>query len=788
MNLQRLFLSALIAAAASFYAGAQQTVTAPESPYGFEPLEMHVFPHRDFSIVKYGARPGNVKANTLAFAKAMEACSKAGGGRVVVPAGEWLSGPVHFRSNCELCLSEGAKMLFEDSPELYLPAVRSSWEGTECMNYSPLIYGDECENVAISGPGTVESKMDFWRTWFKRSDQHVQATRQLYAMCSTGVPIEYRHMEDSAHMRPQLIQFNRCKNVQLAGVHIRQSPFWTVHLYLCKDVWVHDLDEMALGQNNDGIDIEMTQHALVENCSFNQGDDAVVIKSGRNQDAWRLNTPTQDVVVRNCTIVKAHCIMGIGSEMAGGVPRVYMHDCKCTDDVFRMLYLKTNHRRGGFIEDVSMDNVYARKTDSVFEIDTDVLYQWRDIVPTFETKITRIRNIGISNSGCDPAGCISDLKGDARDPIQGVDIENIHAGTVTKFIDNAVNARNVIVRNITWDNVSDTLKTKLPSSFAQRQSDLAAPKPLYQDPVLKAPTDPIIVQNRDTKIWYMFYTSRRATLQDGKGAEWVHGSPIGIATSRDLVHWDFLQNAEIGYKPDADPTYWAPALVDDGKEYHMFLTYVPGVFSEWNHPRHIVHLTSSDLIHWKFQSVLKLMSDKVIDADVERLADGTWRMWYNQEPGGKLIAYADSKDLCNWDDHGLVNGIGNCEGPKAFFWKGSWWLVCDEWKGFAVYRSEDALNWTRQPGNILGTPGNGRKDGVKGNHCDVVIHNGHAYIFYFTANTPDNTAAAGNGAAAADPSGRGSFNPRETFIQVAELLSPDGKTLTCDRDAGCIIR
>ncbi len=448
----RFLLALALLAAGSLRAGAQTVVTAPEAPFEFTPLEMFVFPAKDFPITKYGAKAGNVTATTQAFAKAMAACRKAGGGRVVVPAGVWLTGPVHFESNCQLWLSEGAELVFEDDPKLYLPAVRTSWEGTECMNYSPLIYAYECENVGIGGPGLIHPKMDFWRTWFDRPEAHIQATRQLYAMCSTGIPVEHRRMEEGeANMRPHLIQFNRCKNVQLSGFRIQDSPFWTIHLYLCKDAWVHGLKVYAHGHNNDGIDLEMTQHAVVEDCIFDQGDDAVVIKSGRNQDAWRLATPTQDVVVRNCEVVQGHCLMGIGSEMAGGVRRVYMHDCKSTDAVYRMLYLKTNHRRGGFLEDIWMEDVSADKANRVIEIDTDVLYQWRDIVPTFETKITRIRNIGIRNATCRQAEAVYEFNGDARDPIDGVTVENVHVGRLTKFVNNVTNTRNVIVRNVTWD-------------------------------------------------------------------------------------------------------------------------------------------------------------------------------------------------------------------------------------------------------------------------------------------------------------------------------------------------
>ena len=462
-----LMIFAALVCAATVSAQQYITVEAPEAPFAFEPLEMYVFPERDFPITKFGAKPGDVKATTAAFAKAMAACNKAGGGRVVVPAGEWLTGPVHFRSDCNLYLSEGAKVVFDDDLSLYYPAVQTSWEGAECMNISPLLYAFECENIAISGPGTLAPEMDFWRTWFNQPDSHLQATRQLYAMCSTQVPVEYRHMErEGVQMRPHLIHFNRCTNVQLDGFKIRESPFWTIHLFMCKDVWAHGLDVYAHGHNNDGIDLEMTQHAVVEDCTFDQGDDAVVLKAGRNQDGWALDMPTQDIVVRNCNVVQGHCLLGIGSEMSGGIRRVYMHDCHSSDQVYRLFYIKTNHRRGGFIEDVTVENVSATKMLRVFEIDTDVLYQWRDIVPTFETKITRIHNITIRNAEAVQSEAVYQLRGDSREPIDGVVIENVHVGRLTDFENQVENVRDLKVSNVTWDSFGPADGTMDISGFA----------------------------------------------------------------------------------------------------------------------------------------------------------------------------------------------------------------------------------------------------------------------------------------------------------------------------------
>ena len=195
-----------------------------EAPFPMPEIREYVFPDRDFLITDYGADTvrNDPRANSNAIAKAMKACSKAGGGRVVVPAGMWRTGPIHFRSNVNLYLAEGATVRFSDDPELYLPAVETTWEGMECYNYSPLVYAYGCENVAITGKGTLAPEMETWRGWFSRPKPHMDALHDLYMDASTGVPVKKRQMaKGENHMRPHLIQFNRCTNVLLDGFRIR---------------------------------------------------------------------------------------------------------------------------------------------------------------------------------------------------------------------------------------------------------------------------------------------------------------------------------------------------------------------------------------------------------------------------------------------------------------------------------------------------------------------------------------------------------------------------------------
>jgi len=215
-----------------------------------------------------------------------------------------------------------------------------------------------------------------------------------------------------------------------------------------------------------------------------------------------------------------------------------------------------------------------------------------------------------------------------------------------------------------------------------------APKPLYADPIYDGAADPVVVWNRKAKRWYMLYTNRRATAQGLDGVAWVHGTRIGVAVSDDGANWTYLDTCDINYRPTEAYTHWAPDVVYHKGLYHMYLTYVPGVFTDWRHPRDIVHLTSGDLLHWKYESTLNLASDRVIDASVFRLPDGNWRMYYNNERDGKSMYYADSPDLYRWTDSGRkVVGDKGGEGAKVFRWQGGNWMLVDNWDGHFVHQT-----------------------------------------------------------------------------------------------------
>src|SRR5215469_1683678 len=229
-----------------------------------------------------------------------------------------------------------------------------------------------------------------------------------------------------------------------------------------------------------------------------------------------------------------------------------------------------------------------------------------------------------------------------------------------------------------------------------------APKPLYRDPIHDGAADPSLIWNRKKHEWMMFSTNRRADMSaPPHDVAWVHGTKIGIAESSDGgATWKYAGTAEIPYgKPDY--TFWAPELLSDRGMYHMFLTVVPGTFHDWNAPREIIHLTSKDLLKWKFVSRLALSSDRTIDPCVLKLDDGTWRLWYKDERDHSFIHFVNSTDLDHWTPGGVAVDDRPSEGPIVFRWKGSIWMIVDAWSGLGVYRSSDATHWVRQSDNIL---------------------------------------------------------------------------------------
>ncbi len=410
-------------------------------------IKAPAFPDRDFPITDFGAVAGGADC-TEAIAKAIAAANGAGGGRVVVPAGQWHTGAIRLKSNVNLHVSEGATLKFSPDPARY-PTVFTRWEGVECMNYSPLVYAWEQENVAVSGKGTLDgsASIDTWWGWVRRNGANPARAaadrRRLNEMGQKGVPVAERVFGEGSFLRPNFIQPYRCRNVLVEGVTIVNSPMWEIHPVLCTNVTVRGVKINSHGPNNDGCDPESCRDVLIEDCVFDTGDDCIAIKSGRNNDGRRVGVPSENLVVRNCTMKDGHGGVVIGSEISGGCRNVFAENCTMdSPNLDRALRLKTNASRGGTIESVFMRKVTVGHVgEAVLTI--DLLYEEGpkgDFPPT-------VRNISIDNVTSTASPRVMYIRGFPGATIDGIKFADcmFKGITTTEVLEGA---GTVILRNV----------------------------------------------------------------------------------------------------------------------------------------------------------------------------------------------------------------------------------------------------------------------------------------------------------------------------------------------------
>lgn len=380
------------------------------------------FPDRNFYVTK-----------SRSVRDAIGACMKAGGGRIVVPEGTWATGPIHLTSNMNLHLERGATLKFSNNPSDYLPVVFTRFEGTECMNYSPLIYAFGQTNVGVTGEGTLDGQADaqHWWPWKKTAKR-----KELVAMADKDVPVAKRVFGEGGDLRPMFVQFYRCANVLIDGVTIVNSPMWELHPVLSKNVIVRNVNIDTHGPNNDGCDPESCSDVLIEGCTFNTGDDCIAIKSGRNQDGRRVGVACENVTVRGCTMKDGHGGVSIGSEVSGNVRNVLIENCHMdSPHLDRALRLKSNSYRGGIIENVTFRNSQVGQVAQAV-LDIDFFYEEGEGGPYPPT----VRGVTLENITCGKSKRAIFLRGYKTDPIRNVQVKNCRFENTSEpdFIENAV--------------------------------------------------------------------------------------------------------------------------------------------------------------------------------------------------------------------------------------------------------------------------------------------------------------------------------------------------------------
>lgn len=411
-----------------------------------EAIEQPVIPTDSvYVITDFGASlTAGAETNGQAINAAIESASENGGGRVLIPAGYWQTGPITLKSHVDLHLENGATLLFSRNPNLYLPVVRTRWEGIDCYNLHPLIYANGATDIAISGEGTIDGQAskEYW--WYmcgatrygykpgmlKTNNGDTNSGRpQLGQMEQNKVDVEKRVMGVRDGLRPQLINFYECQRVMIEGVTLRNSPFWVIHPCFVNDLTVRDVVIISHGPNSDGCDPEGCRNVLIENCFFDTGDDCIAIKSGRNNDARAINIPTENVIVRNCRMKNGHGGVVVGSEIGSGFKNLWVEDCQMdSPELERVIRIKTNPCRGGVIEGINVRNVTVGQCkEAVLKINLD--YEPRENCDRSYPPV--VRDVNIEN----------------------VTSEKSKFGVLIIGLKETCNVKNISVRNCSFNNV-----------------------------------------------------------------------------------------------------------------------------------------------------------------------------------------------------------------------------------------------------------------------------------------------------------------------------------------------
>ena len=395
------------------------------------------FPNNTYNIVDFGAVSDGVTNNSEAIKKAITACSEAGGGKVIIPSGKFLTGPIHLKSNMNLHLEEGAEVLFSTEKKDYLPVVHTSYEGQELMNYSPLIYAYKQNNIAVTGKGIFNgqaSNTNWWPWCSKEEYGYLKGTPQqkddhnlprLWEMAENNTPVSERVFGDGYQLRPLFIQPFECENVLIQGVTFINAPFWVIHPIKCNYVRVEGVTVRSHGPNNDGCDPEYSKNVHINNCVFDTGDDCIAIKSGRNNDGRRVNIPSENIVIENCDMKDGHGGVVMGSEISAGVRNVFVRNCTMNSpELDRAIRIKTNTLRGGFVENVYVRNIEVGQVkEAVLRINMYyAIYgpQEGNFMPS--VKNIHLENINVENGG--KYGIL--IKGRPGSIVKNVTFTNVH--------------------------------------------------------------------------------------------------------------------------------------------------------------------------------------------------------------------------------------------------------------------------------------------------------------------------------------------------------------------------
>lgn len=398
MNINKTFLISIILSLTSWGHSIDAKSTENKYAYLYKDLPFYMpilqrptFPANEVNIIDYGGNPDGIELNTEAFEKAFQALAHKGGGKLIVPSGIWFTGPIVFQSNINLHLEKGALILFSPDQDLY-PLVSTSYEGLDTKRCQSPISGRNLENIAITGQGTINGSGEAWRPLKKDKITEKHWDKVIKSGGVLKTPNYWFPSQEALHgdlmdantpkknfteadwqsfkkfLRPVMVSFIECKNILLEGVLFENSPAWNIHPLMCENVILDNIFVRNPGyaQNGDGLDLESCVNSIIVDSTFDVGDDAICIKSGKNEDGRKRNRPTENVIVHNCRVFQGHGGFVVGSEMSGGVKNISVSDCQFlgTDVGLRF---KAGRGRGGIVENIHIKNI------NMFNIATEAL-------------------------------------------------------------------------------------------------------------------------------------------------------------------------------------------------------------------------------------------------------------------------------------------------------------------------------------------------------------------------------------------------------------------------------
>ena len=384
-----------------------------------------------YNVLDYGARNDGSEKATNAIAAAISAAAEGGGGTIYFPAGDYLTGPIHLKSNITLRIEAGAYIRFSDDFDDYLPMVQSRYEGIMVKSFSPLIYAYEVENIAIVGSGTLDGQGRKWWNETERlqgkdaarnhwQDLHDELNKDVVLPDSPG-------MIERGFLRPPFIQPMFSKNIRIEGITLVNSPFWTVNPEFCENVTIEGVTiNNPPSPNTDGINPSSCKYVHISNCHISVGDDCITIKSGKDRDGRRMDAAAENYTITNCTMLSGHGGVVIGSEMSGGVKKITISNC-VFDGTDRGIRIKSTRGRGGVVEDIRVDNVIMKNIRKE-AIKLNMFYSQTPPEPVSE-RTPIFRNIHFSNISAQGQKAV-DLIGLDEMPVKNITFSHMNFETV----------------------------------------------------------------------------------------------------------------------------------------------------------------------------------------------------------------------------------------------------------------------------------------------------------------------------------------------------------------------